>query len=58
MNKGHGITERGIQMKNKIAIVLLLSFTLIAFNHVAWVGRVEQLREWNGDADGFFYTGE
>ena len=51
-----GITGRDIQMTNKIAVIVVLGFALIAFNHVAWIGRVEQLREWNGGADGVFRT--
>lgn len=53
-----GITGRDIQMTNKIAVIVVLGFALIAFNHVAWIGRVEQLREWNGDADGLFLPSE
>jgi len=53
-----GITGRDIQMTNKIAVIVVLAFALVAFNHVAWIGRVEQLREWNGDADGLFLPSE
>jgi len=45
-------------MTNKIAVIVVLAFALVAFNHVAWIGRVEQLREWNGDADGLFLPSE
>jgi len=53
-----GITGRAIRMTNKIAVIVVLAFALVAFNHVAWIGRVEQLREWNGDANGLFLPSE
>jgi len=37
-------------------IVFVLAVALVAVNHNAWTGRVEQLREWNGGADGVFRT--
>lgn len=41
---------------NRWVIVFVLAVALVAVNHNAWTGRVEQLREWNGGADGVFRT--
>ena len=53
-----GITGRAhmTTTDKKWVIVFVLAIALVAVNHNAWTGRVEQLREWNGGADGVFRT--
>ena len=60
MKMDPGITGRAIQMTmtDRLWVVIIVAVALVVFNHVAWIGRVEQLREWNGDADGLFLPSE
>jgi hypothetical protein len=49
MKTDHGII---VMRANKevfaVAVIVMLGLTVIGFNHVAWIQRVEQIREWNG----------
>ena len=56
MKMDPGITGRAIQMTmtDRLWVVIIVAVALVVFNHVAWTGRVEQLRAWNGNVEGSF----